>query len=126
VPGGGYTNFSVSGPASPPGTYNYTVGPVGVSGNATFSGTVSGGPFAFNFSNPALSGQVQIGASNTLSLNGITLGAVNLPAHGAFPGGVVTFKADLTFTGTPEPGTALLVGTGLLGMVAAARRRAES
>ena len=59
-------------------------------------------------------------------INGITLGVVNLPAHGAFPGGPVTFKADLTFTGTPEPGTALLVGTGLLGMVAAARRRAES
>jgi hypothetical protein len=117
VPDTGYTNFIVTGPASPPGTYNYTVGPVKVSGQATFT---PGGVVNFTQSNPTLSGQVQIGASNTLSLNGITLGVFSTAK------GNLTVKADINFTGTPEPGTALLVGVGLVGMVAASRRRFEA
>jgi hypothetical protein len=120
LPGTGYTNIANSGG---PSTYNYTVGPVNATGSAQFTGTVSTGVLPFSQVNPTLGGQVQLSGPAQLSLNGITLGILNLPASGAFPGGAVTLKADLVFTGVPEPGTALLVGSGLLGIIASTRRR---
>src|SRR5690606_13602785 len=69
----------------------------------------------------SLSGQISLG-NGTLSLTGITLGVLNLPAAGPFSGGAVTIKADLVFTGiVPEPGTAALFGAGLLGLAARGR-----
>ncbi len=120
APGVSFTNFSVMGG---PTTFNYTVGPVDVTGTAALSGVITSPAAPFSFSNPALSGQIQLGAGGTLSLNGITLGVLALPALDSFPGGNVTIKADLTFTGlVPEPGTALLLGAGIVAMGAAGRR----
>jgi len=121
APGAGpppYTNYSVTGG---PSTFNYVVGPVDVTGTAVISGPSvnTAGPFAYT--NPSLSGQIQTGPG-TLTLNGITLGVIAVPASGPFLGGNVTVKADIVFTGVPEPGTALLLGGGLVLAAAAGRR----
>jgi len=119
APGVPYINFSVTGG---PSVFDYTVGMVDVSGTASLSGLINTPAAPFSFSNPSLSGQISLG-NGTLSLTGITLGVLNLPAAGPFSGGAVTIKADLVFTGiVPEPGTAALFGTGLLGLAARGRR----
>ena len=132
VPGTGYTQFFVGGPGGGgPGTYPFTVGPIGASGSITLSGNVSLGPLAFNApaGAPALSGQIQLnGGLTQLSLTGITIGVLhNVPAipNTTFPGGDITIKADVIFTGVPEPGTALLLGAGLAWTAGAMRRRAR-
>jgi len=100
-----------------PHTYDYTVGPAPVSGVAIFTGGINLGS-AIDVSNPTASGQVLVYnvVYATLHMDEVTLGSVDLPPSGSFPGGVVTFKADrLEFIGqSPEPGTALLVSLGLL------------
>lgn len=124
APGVPYTNFSVTGG---PTLFNYTVGGVDVTGTATLAGVINQPATPFGFSNPALSGQVQLGLGGTIGLNGITLGVISLPASGPFPGGDVTIKADIVFTGlVPEPGTALLLGSGLALIGARGRRSRRS
>lgn len=118
-PGAGYLNFSVTGG---PTTFNYTVGPVDVSGNAALAGSITVPTTPFAYSNPALSGQVQLGAGS-ITLTGITLGVINVPAQGPFSGGPVTIKADLVFNGVPEPGTAFLLATGVAMIGVTGRRR---
>jgi len=120
-PGSGFSSV-----VSPPVgmTYNYTASNIAVSGVASLSGAVSLPPTAFSSNNPFLAGQIQLG-SGTLALNGITLGVINVPAIGPFPGGPITLKADVLFTGVvPEPGTGLLLGAGVAAL-AGARRRAR-
>ena len=125
APGGGYSS-TASGPSPNPGTYNYNASTIAVSGVASLSGLVTAGPTAFGTNNPFLSGQVVVAGGGTLGLNGITLGTLAIPAIPSifFPGGTATIKADVLFTGiVPEPGTALLLATGLAGLVASRRTR---
>jgi hypothetical protein len=101
----------------PPQGYNYAIGPVNVAGqlNATNLNPINNltnQPFAF--SNPSATGQLFVG---------ITIGSIDPDGPGGAPPLVI--KGDFTFEGAPlfvpEPGTALLVGAGFLGI--AARRR---
>jgi hypothetical protein len=121
TPGPGYTTFAGSG-TNP---YNYTVGPVSVSGTYSLSGAVNQAATPFSSLNPTLSGQVVLaGANTTLSLNGITLGTFTLPP--ALGGGSATLKADVLFTGVvPVPAAVWLFGSAL-GLMGVMRRRAAS
>ena len=125
APGGGYSS-TATGPSPLPGTYVYNASNIAVNGVASLSGLATTGPTPFGTNNPFLSGQVVITGGGTLGLNGITLGTLAIPAIPSifFPGGTATLKADVLFTGiVPEPGTALLLATGLAGLVASRRTR---
>jgi len=119
APAGGYT--TIAGFGTNP--YNYTVGPVAVSGTYSLAGAINQAATPFSSTNPTLSGQVTLaGANTTLSLNGITLGIFTLPP--ALGGGSATLKADVLFTGVvPVPAAVWLFGSAL-GLMGVMRRRA--
>jgi hypothetical protein len=119
APGPGYTTLAGSG-TNP---YNYTVGPVSVSGTYSLAGAISQAATPFSSLNPFLSGQVTLAGANTsLSLNGITLGTFTLPP--ALGGAQATLKADVVFTGVvPVPAAVWLFGSAL-GLMGVMRRRA--
>jgi hypothetical protein len=106
------TGYSSSASGSNP--YSFTAGPVMVSGSATLSGGITGTK-TLSFTNPTLSGQIQITSGGDLTLNGITLGKITLPAWNSFPGGSVTLTTNVTFVGlaVPEPSTGALLAIGL-------------
>ncbi|HVN75289.1 MAG TPA: PEP-CTERM sorting domain-containing protein [Thermoanaerobaculaceae bacterium] len=101
--------------------YNFAVGKVDATATSVVgTGLVNFGPTTVTGVNAALSGLITLGGGGQLNLNGITIGPFNTPV------GNMTLKADVTFLGiVPEPGTALLVGSGLIA-VAANRRRAHA
>lgn len=119
IPGTGY---GVIGSITGTNPYFFTVGPLAASARVSGTGTYVFGPTTQNGTTASLAGQITLGNSGgTLTLNGITLGVFTLPVVGP-----VTVKADVIFTGAPEPGTALLLGSGLVALGAAARRRGRS
>jgi hypothetical protein len=130
-PGTGYSNFVVS--PTGPSTWSVLIGPVDVAG--VYSASSSGGappapvmnlpvPFsgaALSFMNGTIDTDLM-----TFELLGITL--AEIPGSDLeFPeGDDLIVKADVTWFGAvPEPSTALLLATGLLGMSAMRKRVAQ-
>jgi hypothetical protein len=105
--GGGFVSS-----ASGTGPYNFTMGPIAVTGSAT----TNLGPSAVNVSTPSANGSINLG-TNTISLQGITIGAITTT------GGTLLVKGDFVFHGVPEPGAALLVAFGAVAFAGLRRRR---
>jgi hypothetical protein len=126
----GYDMIEVSG-----ASLDHALGAIGaVSALGSFnidtvmSGTIEGigGPPPATFVSSTTSG-----ASGTLGISGdtLTLGlfGVNLAQFQSLtnPADIIEVKADFSFVGgVPEPGTAVLLGLGLLGLSARGRQRA--
>ena len=124
TPGASYANtfFSMTGPT----TYSFLVGPVDV--GITYSAFNSGGPPPAPVSNsplPTVGDSFLNGTLDTdtmaLELLGITLAEIPGGAFGESDN--LILKADITWSGVvPEPGTASLLGVGLV-LLSARRRR---
>jgi len=117
--------------AGPPvDNYAFSVGPLKATGS--FSASNSAGPpppaisFApFNVSFAAASGTLFVNSAlnyvPNFSLFGVTIGVV--PGNLALNIPDIVIKGDFTLTAAiPEPGTAALLGVGLVGLLAAGRR----
>jgi PEP-CTERM motif len=106
-----------------PSVYDYSIGPVNVAGqfdavNLNPINNINNAPFGFI--NPSASGTIFVGLGQ-IDLDGITLGQIDADGPlGPIP--PLILKGDFTFTGVPEPGTALLLGMGLAGFAALRRR----
>ncbi|HBZ68328.1 MAG TPA: hypothetical protein DEP35_00630 [Deltaproteobacteria bacterium] len=118
TPGSGYGPIA---PTTGTNPYLFTVGPIAASATVSGTGLYVFGSTTVNGTNASLAGQITLSNPSTLTLNGITIGVFSLPVVGN-----VTLKADVIFQGVPEPGTALLLGSGLVALGAAARRRGLS
>ncbi len=104
----------------PPKEYGYFINNVTVAGQID---AVGGPPIInnqpFGFLNPSASGTIFINpGGGNLELDGITIGSITVPGAPA----PIVIKGDFVFTGVPEPGTMLLVGSGLAGFAVLRRR----
>jgi len=104
--------------ASGTGPYNFTMGPILVTGSAT---TNLGGPNPISISTASATGQIQLG-TDMISVLGVTIGV--LPTES---GGTLLLKGDFVFHGSsvsvPEPSTAALVILGAFAIMGARCRR---